>query len=73
MGSLWIFFFIVTWLAPSGLPFFFFFFIQFGLSWVMPRCVVNLFACWWTIEYAKCCCVEDGAYVPFRVFMEENE
>jgi hypothetical protein len=26
------------------------FFSQFGLSWVMPRRVVDLYACWWTID-----------------------
>jgi len=25
------------------------FFSCFGLSWVMPRCVVDLYACWWII------------------------
>ena len=26
------------------------FFSQFGLSWVMPRQVVDLYACWWTVS-----------------------
>jgi hypothetical protein len=26
------------------------FFSRFGLFWVMPRHVVNLYACWWTTE-----------------------
>jgi hypothetical protein len=25
-------------------------FTSFGLSWVMPRSVINLFACWWKSE-----------------------
>jgi len=25
-----------------------YFFSRFGLSWVMPRLVVDLYACWWT-------------------------
>jgi hypothetical protein len=25
------------------------FFNRFGLSWVMPRRVVDLYACWWTL------------------------
>jgi len=25
------------------------FFSRFGLSWVMPRSVVDLYACWWTV------------------------
>jgi hypothetical protein len=39
------------------------FFSHFSLSWVMPRHVVNMYAC----------CMEDGAYIPFMVFMERNE
>jgi hypothetical protein len=31
--------------VPYGMPFF----SRFGLSWVMPRRVVDLFACWWTV------------------------
>jgi hypothetical protein len=50
------------------------FFSRIGLSLIMPRQVVDLYACWWTasntLEY---CCVEDGAFVPFVVFMEEIE
>jgi hypothetical protein len=42
---------------------------RFGLSWVIARRVVDLYACWWTAG----CYVEDGAFVPFLVFMEENE
>jgi hypothetical protein len=37
----------------------FFFPSPFGLSWVMSRQVVDLFACWW---HSECCCVEDGAF-----------
>jgi len=29
------------------------FFGRFGLSWVMPHRVVDLFACWWTL--LECC------------------
>jgi hypothetical protein len=24
-------------------------------------------------QHSKCCCVEDGAFVPFVVSLEENE
>ena len=45
MGNLQIiFFFIVTWLMSFGLPFLVVWFCH-GL-W--PRCVVNMYACWWT-------------------------
>jgi len=45
MGSLWIIFSsIVRSLVPYGMAFF----NRFGLSWVMPSSVVDLFACWRT-------------------------
>jgi len=47
------------------------FFSRFELSWIMPRRVVDLYACWWTT--GKMLFVKDGAYVPFMVFMEEKE
>jgi hypothetical protein len=39
------------------------FFNRFGLSWVMPRRVVDLYAC----------CVEDGAFMHFVVSMKGTE
>jgi hypothetical protein len=29
------------------------FFNRFGLSWIMPRQVVDLYACWWTIGSSR--------------------
>jgi hypothetical protein len=46
------------------------FFSCFELSWVMPRRVVDLHACWWTTGSSECCRAKDGAYVPFIVFMK---
>ena len=48
------------------------FFNHFGLSWVMSRSVVNMYACWWAFVSLQSA-VEDGAYVLFMVFMEGNE
>jgi hypothetical protein len=46
----------------------------FGLSWVMPRRVIDLFACWWTTgNTSKCCCLEDDTFVPFMVSMKGKE
>jgi hypothetical protein len=30
------------------------FFSCFGLSWVMPRHVVDLYACWWITDSMRC-------------------
>jgi hypothetical protein len=42
------------------------FFSRFVLSWVMPRRV-------WTIGSMRSVAGEDGAYVPFMLFMEGKE
>jgi hypothetical protein len=50
------------------------FFSRFGLSWVMPRRVVDLYDCWWSSGRPRSACgVENGAYVPLLVFVEGNE
>jgi hypothetical protein len=50
------------------------FFCRFGLFWVMPRRVVKSVCLLMDFRQStKCCCVEDGAYIPFMVFMERNE
>jgi len=41
-----VFFFVVRLLVPFEM----FFFSRFGLSWVMPRRVVDLYGCWWTAD-----------------------
>jgi hypothetical protein len=49
------------------------FFSQFGLSWVMPRQVVDLYACRWTVGSAQNAVVEDSASIPFVVSMDGKE
>jgi hypothetical protein len=44
-----------------------------GLSWVMPRQVVDLFACWRVLFGSPhSATVEDGACMPFVVFWKER-
>jgi hypothetical protein len=45
------------------------FFNRFGLSWVMPRRVVDLFSCWDCWQHSECYCVEDGTFILFVVSM----
>jgi hypothetical protein len=47
------------------------FFSQFGLSWVMPNRVADLFACWWISCSTRC--VEDGAFLSIAVSLEDRE
>jgi hypothetical protein len=37
----------------------------FGMPWVMPRRVIDLFACWWKWKAKECCDLEDGANLHF--------
>jgi hypothetical protein len=64
MGSLWtiFFFFIVTWLMPFGLPFLV---VLFCLGLCLDVCGLSA-VCGLRL-------VEDGAYVPFMLFMEGKE
>ena len=43
-------------------------FNRFGLCWVMPGSVKELFACWWSLE--ECSGVEDGFPVSYVVYLE---
>lgn len=45
------------------MPYRFFFSTHFGLSWIVPRRVVELFACWWTIGSTRS--VSVWKMVPF--------
>jgi hypothetical protein len=47
-------------------------FSRVGLAWVMPKRVVDLFACWRGLGGSpqKCSCVEDGFVLPFVVSLE---
>jgi hypothetical protein len=49
-----------------------FFFVRFGLCWVMPRSVKELIACWWLGGrlYEECNCVENGPTLYFVVYLE---
>ena len=49
------------------------FFSRFELSWVMPRLVVDLYACWWTTGSALSAAVWMIVLTRLVVFMEENE
>jgi hypothetical protein len=40
---------------------------QFGLSWVMPRKVFDLYACWWTADNTHCKVV---AYIFIYLLMQ---
>jgi hypothetical protein len=44
-------------------------FTHFGMSWVMLRRVIDLVACWWTSGRSECCNLEDGADLPFLVWL----
>jgi hypothetical protein len=49
-------------------------FSRFSLSWVMPRLVVDLFACWWTSgSLSECGCVEDGSLLTLTVLVEGTQ
>jgi hypothetical protein len=70
MGSPWTtFFFFVTWLMPFALPFQSFWFVL-GYAQTCSQAVYLLVDLW---QSAECYSVEDGAYVPFMVFMEDKE
>jgi hypothetical protein len=45
-------------------------FNRFGMPWVMPRRVIDLFACWWKWKAKECCDLEDGANLHFLVCLE---
>jgi hypothetical protein len=49
------------------------FFSRFGLSWVILRRVIDLFAYWWTASSTQCACVEDGKFMSFMMYLEEKE
>jgi hypothetical protein len=46
------------------------FFNRFGLSWVMSKCVVNLYACWRTTGNIRSCCVEVETVVHLLIYVE---
>jgi len=46
-------------------------FSRFGMSWVMPRRVIDLFACWWKAN--ECCGLEDGAHLYSLVCLEGDK
>jgi hypothetical protein len=59
MGNQWTtFFFTAMWLP------------LYEMSWVMPKRVIDLFACW---KAEECCELEDGANLHFFVCLEGNK
>lgn len=48
-------------------------FIRFGMSWVMPRRVIDFFACCWTSERLRSAGIWKSADLHFFVLMEETE
>ncbi len=48
-----------------------YFFSRFGLSWVMPRLVVDLYACWWIAGSTRNAVV--GKMMPLCLSREMND
>jgi hypothetical protein len=48
---------------------------RFGLSWVMPRRVVDLYGCWWTADNTRSVALWKMvlSFFFFVVSLEENE
>jgi hypothetical protein len=54
-------------------PFGMFFSVNLDCLGVMPRRVVDLYACWWTVGSTHSATMEDGTFVPFVVSMKGKE
>jgi hypothetical protein len=48
-------------------------FDRFGMSWIMFRCVIDLYIIGGPLVGKERCGVKNGAYVPLLVFMEGKE
>jgi len=46
-------------------------FPRFDMSWVMPRRVIDLIACWWKVK--ECCGLEDSANLHSLVYLEREK